>query len=105
MVIAESVTDNPAVAPTERSSPPTTIVKVTPKPVIATTEVNFSIENNVFCILKEGSVEANQTNRINVTRMKPYLTMKSLRSNPVVAVVLPILISSYLRHFVDYFFF
>ena len=37
----------PAVAPTERSRPPTTIVVVTPRPAIATTEVNFSSEKIV----------------------------------------------------------
>lgn len=56
--MAATVTAIPAVAPTERSSPPTTIVTVTPRPAMATTEVNLSIENIVDDCRNAGIVAA-----------------------------------------------
>src|SRR5690625_6142818 len=75
--MAAKVTDIPATDPTERSMPPTTIVKVTPRPKIATTEANFNIEKNVVDVRNVGSENAKYMNRITVTAMKPYFTTPS----------------------------
>jgi len=56
--MAATVTAMPAVAPTERSSPPTTIVMVRPRPAMPTTDVNFSIENIVDDCRNAGIVAA-----------------------------------------------
>src|SRR5690625_6672908 len=75
--MAAKVTDIPATDPTERSMPPTTIVKVTPRPKMATTEANFNIEKNVVDVRNVGSENAKYMNRITVTAMKPYFTTPS----------------------------
>ncbi len=71
MVIADSVTDMPATEPTDRSSPPTTMVRVTPRPRMATTEANLSSENRVVGCLKLSSVVAKNRNSSTVMAMKP----------------------------------